>query len=149
MSQLQKPNTLFTIPFRASNLIEILQRDFLWGGLNNKLKFHLVNWKKVCTPLYLGVLGVRSLLTSKKAMLGKWLWRFVVEERPSGDRSLIKKYGSLIGGWCSKVVLGLMGRVFGTILGGARIFSVGLLLSRWVMDLGPGFGMTLGLGIIL
>jgi hypothetical protein len=33
------------------------------GGLDNKSKFHFVNSKKVCTPLNLEGLGIRSLLT--------------------------------------------------------------------------------------
>jgi hypothetical protein len=40
-----------------------LKSYFVWGGLNNQPKFHLVNWKKVCTPLSLGGLVIRNLLT--------------------------------------------------------------------------------------
>jgi hypothetical protein len=71
--------SLFPILVSVANRIEKLQRDFLWGGLDNESKFHLVNWKKVCTPLHLGGLGIRSLLTFNQALLGKWLWRYAVE----------------------------------------------------------------------
>jgi len=62
--------SLFPIPFGVTNRIEKLSRNFLWGGLDNESKFRLVNWKKVCT-LYLGGLGIRSLLTFNQALLRK------------------------------------------------------------------------------
>ena len=68
--------SLFTIPTHVANKIERLQRDFLWGDS----KTHLVQWDKVCTPLENGGLGVRKLTTFNKALLGKWLRWFGVEE---------------------------------------------------------------------
>jgi hypothetical protein len=35
----------------VANCIERLQRDFLWGGLGEEFKYHLVNWLKVCSPI--------------------------------------------------------------------------------------------------
>jgi hypothetical protein len=31
--------------------LERLQRDFLWGGIGDEVKFHQVNWHKICTPI--------------------------------------------------------------------------------------------------
>jgi hypothetical protein len=36
---------------------EKLQRDFLWGGLHEEPKFHLVKWAQICTPMHNGGLG--------------------------------------------------------------------------------------------
>ena len=66
--------SLFTIPTLVANKIEKLQRDFLWGDT----KTHLLGWDKVCMPN--GGLGIRKLTTFNKALLGKWLWRFGIEE---------------------------------------------------------------------
>jgi hypothetical protein len=72
--------SLFTIPISVAHRIEKLQRDFLWGGMGNDFKHHLVGWDKVCVLKAKGRLGIRSLVLLKKALLGKWLWRFGLEE---------------------------------------------------------------------
>jgi hypothetical protein len=41
-----------------ANCIEKLQRDFLWGGIGEDFKYHLVR---------------------DRAILGKWLWHYVHE----------------------------------------------------------------------
>jgi hypothetical protein len=35
--------SLYPIPASVANRLEKLQRDFLWGGLNDDFKYHLVN----------------------------------------------------------------------------------------------------------
>lgn len=52
--------SLFPIPKSVSYNIERLQRDFLWGDIEDEFKFHLVNWRKVCDPIQRGGLGVRN-----------------------------------------------------------------------------------------
>ena len=76
--------SLFTIPTHVANKIERLQRDS---------KTHLVGWDKVCAPLENGGLGVRKLATFNKALLGKCLWRFGVEETRLWRRVVALKFG--------------------------------------------------------
>jgi hypothetical protein len=72
--------SLFTIPASVAQQIKKLQRNFLWGGLGDGVKYHLVRWDQVCSPMDCGGLGVKNLALFNKALLGKWLWRFGVEE---------------------------------------------------------------------
>jgi hypothetical protein len=46
--------SLFPIPVGVANRLEKLQRDFLWGGLGDEFKFHLVHWSQICTPKMAG-----------------------------------------------------------------------------------------------
>jgi hypothetical protein len=71
---------LFPIPVDVAKCIEKIQRDFLWGGMNDDFKYHLVEWDKVCTPIDEGGLGIRNIRRFNQALLGKWLWRFAHEE---------------------------------------------------------------------
>jgi hypothetical protein len=71
--------SLIPLPSSVANCIEKLQRDFLWGGLRNEFKYHLVSWQKVCTPISEGRLGIRNLLRFNHALLSKWLWRYRIE----------------------------------------------------------------------
>ena len=84
--------SLFPIPAFVANHITRFQRDFLWGGLGDEPKFHLVDWSSVCSPLSSGGLGIRNL-TFNFALLGKWLWRFG-QDRDALWRQVIEvKYG--------------------------------------------------------
>ena len=50
--------SLFPIPEDIAYRIEQLQRNFLWGGLGDDSKRHLVNWSKVCSPIQSGGLAI-------------------------------------------------------------------------------------------
>jgi hypothetical protein len=46
--------SLFPILATVAQRIEKLQRDFLWGGMGDDLKIHLVNCDSVCAPIQCG-----------------------------------------------------------------------------------------------
>jgi hypothetical protein len=41
--------------------IEKLHCDFLWGGLGEEFKYHLVSWSTVCSLISEGGLGIKNL----------------------------------------------------------------------------------------
>ena len=49
-------------------------------GNNLDRKIHSVKWNIVCSGKENGGLGIRSLFVVNRALLGKWVWRFVEEE---------------------------------------------------------------------
>jgi hypothetical protein len=89
--------------------MEKIQRDFLWGGLGEEFKYHLVSWSKVCSPISEGGLGIRNLMVFNRALLGKWLWRYGLEREAWWRIAVDSKYGSLWGGWCSLEPAGAFG----------------------------------------
>ena len=72
--------------------------------MGDKLKYHLVNWQQICTPLRNGGLGIRNLSIFNKALLGKWLWRYGADHEALWRRVVDSKYGSHWRGWCSHKV---------------------------------------------
>ena len=51
--------------------IEKLQRDFVWIGLGDEFKYHLVKSKIICVPVQNGGLGVRDLVLFNNTLLDK------------------------------------------------------------------------------
>jgi len=65
--------SLFPLLAGIARRLERLQRNFLWDEPDRESKFHLVNWKNICSPVPRGGLRVKNLMLFNKALLGKWL----------------------------------------------------------------------------
>ena len=94
---------------KVANCMEKLQRDFLWSVISGDSKWHLVKWAKVCKPMQVGGLGIRRLRSFNFALLGKWLWRYVLETNALWRWVIVVKYGNVWGGWCMKNVTSAYG----------------------------------------
>ncbi|RVW48551.1 Zinc finger protein BRUTUS [Vitis vinifera] len=68
--------SLFKLPASVAAKIERLQRDFLWSGIGEGKRDHLVRWDVVCKPKVIGGLGFENISLRNLALLGKWLWRY-------------------------------------------------------------------------
>lgn len=66
------------------------------GGESNK-KIAWVEWKKVCNSKEQGELGVKELTLFNKALLGKWMWQFLIKRGSLWVRVLESKYGEFRG----------------------------------------------------
>jgi hypothetical protein len=93
----------------VTNRLEKLQRDFLWGGIEDAFKYHLVNWHTICSSKVSEGLGVKNLIQFNRALMGKWRWRFTVDRDVLWRKVVAIKYGSMRGGWCTKKVGGSFG----------------------------------------
>ncbi|XP_077215810.1 uncharacterized protein LOC143850444 [Tasmannia lanceolata] len=93
--------SLFNCPVSVVLRIEQIQRRFLWGGADSKGGIPLVKWENVCMPIKNGGLGIRKLREFNRALLGKWLWRFGMEQSSLWVKVIGSKYGFLNGNWCS------------------------------------------------
>ena len=88
--------SLFKMPKSVISRLEKFQRDFLLG--EGSSKFHLVNWRIVSQGKEKGGLGVRRLYLLNRALLGKWAWRFAVEDNSIWKSCINSKYGTEEGG---------------------------------------------------
>uniref|UniRef100_A0A803PY01 Reverse transcriptase domain-containing protein n=1 Tax=Cannabis sativa TaxID=3483 RepID=A0A803PY01_CANSA len=66
--------SIFIIPQKIVEAVDKSCRDFLWGKKENKSKFHLAFWEKVCLPKKLGGIGFREGKKWNKALIAKYLW---------------------------------------------------------------------------
>ncbi len=87
--------SLFHLPLRVAHLLEKLERYFLWSGISDQQKFHLVNCVKICEPIQSGGLGVKNLRRFNQALLNKWLWRYGLERETFWRQVVEVKHGSL------------------------------------------------------
>ena len=55
--------------------IDKLNRNFLWGDVEDHRRLHLVNWDTVCQPKAIGGLGIKKTSYMNQAMLAKASWR--------------------------------------------------------------------------
>ena len=95
--------SLFTIPKAVATRLESIQRNFLWRSSEESFIYPLVAWEKVCLPVEMGGLGIRSVVSFNQALLGKWLRRYGHEVTHLWQRVISTKYGEGQGGWCTKV----------------------------------------------
>ncbi|KAJ9677624.1 hypothetical protein PVL29_022550 [Vitis rotundifolia] len=96
--------SLFVIPRRVRLRLEKIQREFLWGDLEERRKIHLVRWAVICKDKRHGGLGLRHLEEFNHALLGKWLWRFPIERESFWRRVIVGKFGEVEGGWTTREV---------------------------------------------
>ena len=101
--------SLFRLPWKVKIRLERIQRDFLWGGGNLERNAYLGNWDIVCSSKVKGGLGIHSLSKFNKALLGKWNWRFAIEENYVWRNIISLKYGIEDGEWFSNAPRGSYG----------------------------------------
>lgn len=86
--------SLFLILRGGSSKLERIQRNYLWGGGRLEKKPHLVKWSMVCLSKEKGGFEIHNLSNLNSALLGKWNWRFAMEENACWRRFIFLKYGA-------------------------------------------------------
>ena len=79
--------------------IERLQRDFLWSGVGEGKRDHLVSCDAVCKPRVKGGLGFRKISLRNLALLGKWLWGYPRESTTLWHQVILSIYETHSNGW--------------------------------------------------
>lgn len=91
--------SMFKISKSVAKRLERIQRNFIWGGGDDRRKPHLVRWGKCCELKREQGLGIRGLIHLNQALLAKQNWRFAKENTP-----FKRKYGIEGRGWTTKPV---------------------------------------------
>ncbi|GJX14579.1 hypothetical protein Tco_0206337 [Tanacetum coccineum] len=76
----------FKAPTTIIKKLESTRRNFFWGGNLDEKKMAWITWDKVIAPLNQGGLSIGSLKISNQAMLAKWWWCFLLD-----DKALLRK----------------------------------------------------------
>ncbi|KAG9440626.1 hypothetical protein H6P81_020791 [Aristolochia fimbriata] len=76
-----------------------VEHKFLWCGTEQKVKYPLVRWKRVCRPKELGGMGLKRIKHMNEVMLSKWCWRFATEKEALWRHVIEKKYGKNSPDW--------------------------------------------------
>ena len=63
----------------------------------------------MCCPIDREGLGIRMFVPLNRALLGKWLWRFEVEENRLWRQVMLARHRVVGGGWCTRLVWGSHG----------------------------------------
>jgi len=73
--------SVFKAPESVYKSIISIQRRFLWGWVKEKIPISWVSWEDLCKPKEEGGLGLRDIRKFNFALLAKWRWRFMSQER--------------------------------------------------------------------
>ncbi|GKD02323.1 hypothetical protein Tco_1177297 [Tanacetum coccineum] len=85
--------SLFMVPKSVISSMEGMRRDFFNGVQDGQRKISWTKWSKVLAAKKYGGLGVSSFFALNRALLAKWVWRFL-----SNDGSLWARVISSIHG---------------------------------------------------
>jgi hypothetical protein len=81
------------MPNKMIKAITGLQRDLIWGGLNNEEEWDLVPCDRIWLPKSLRGLEIRDLQVISRAMGGKRKWRLLKGKNDLWGNVLRDKYG--------------------------------------------------------
>ncbi|XP_058749275.1 uncharacterized protein LOC131622266 [Vicia villosa] len=87
--------SFFKIPNKVKKEIVKLQRNFLWHNAIERKGVDWISWRTICKPKDQGGLGIKDIAAFNKALLIKWLWRFIKEDNALWKNILEAKYGAM------------------------------------------------------
>jgi hypothetical protein len=73
--------SFFLLPKGVLNRLDLFRSRFFWQGNSEKKKYILAKWSIVCSRKDQGGLGTHDLEVKNIALLGKWVFRLLTEDR--------------------------------------------------------------------
>jgi hypothetical protein len=65
---------------------------FFWQDMNGRQKYHMVKWVDICAPKEHGGIGILATHHFNKALMLKWVWHILRDERSVWLRLIKAKY---------------------------------------------------------
>lgn len=88
--------SFFKYPIKVIQEITSIQMNFLCGKRSAKKRgIAWISWKSICKSKAEGCLGIKDVSNFNRALLSKWIWRFLKEERALWVGILQERYGNL------------------------------------------------------
>ncbi|XP_058762982.1 uncharacterized protein LOC131636395 [Vicia villosa] len=69
--------SFYKMPLKVVRDFNLIQSNFLWGGVEEKRKIHWISWKRLMLPFNKGGLGIKNISAFNLALLCKWRWRIL------------------------------------------------------------------------
>nr|GEX84659.1 RNA-directed DNA polymerase, eukaryota, reverse transcriptase zinc-binding domain protein [Tanacetum cinerariifolium] len=86
--------SLYKVPKTVLNSMEAIRRNFFNGIHDDEMRVAWVKWSKVLASKNQGGLGVSSFCTLNRALLVKWVWRFLSHDNSLWARVIYDMHGS-------------------------------------------------------
>ena len=86
--------SIFKCPMGVLNILELIRRNFFNGVANSDRKLTLIGWNKILASKENGGLGISSLFAFNRALLFKWIWRFIYQDSSLWVRFSQSMYGT-------------------------------------------------------
>ncbi|GJX79787.1 hypothetical protein Tco_0327936 [Tanacetum coccineum] len=83
----------FKVPKGVLSKMESIRRNFFNGVENAEKKMSLIGWNKILASKKNGGLGVSSFFAYNRALLFKWIWRFLANGASLWSRFISTVYG--------------------------------------------------------
>ena len=85
--------SLFKAPEVVCKSIISIQRTFLWGWGKENMPVSCITWKDICKLKGEGGLDIRDIRKFNYALLAKWKWRCISDDKGRWKEVLDSKYG--------------------------------------------------------
>jgi hypothetical protein len=72
--------SFFLLPKGVLHKLDYYRSRFFWQGDSEKKKYRLDKWSVVCSPKDKGGNGIHNLEVKNTVLLGKWLFKLLIEE---------------------------------------------------------------------
>ncbi|XP_071693604.1 uncharacterized protein [Rutidosis leptorrhynchoides] len=132
--------SLFRAPASVIKLLESIRCNFFWGGSGSGKKLSWVKWDRVLSKYGEGGLNIGSLISKNLALLGKWWWRFKLNQNSFWAKIISSIYGSEggLGGTNNSRCVG-----FGSTW--ANIIKAGNKIDSWGISFSTSFIREIGI----